>query len=89
MFSRKNIRTWNSFYGSRELVANSGYSPLTYQECKRLKDKLGINECYRYDTDERDDDYRDGTVKNTNVISSVSTTVITQILKMTIRQALF
>ena len=58
----KDVRSWNSFFGSVNL-AGTGYSPLTYNECKSLKDKLGINNCYKQSGVERDDDYWGGAVK--------------------------
>lgn len=40
----KDVRTWNSLFGSVDV--GTDYEPLTYDDCMKLKDKLGINECH-------------------------------------------
>ena len=61
----KDVRSWNSFYGSRSFGADTGqYSPLSYQECRTSKDKLGIKKCFESPVGtQRDDDYWGGAVK--------------------------
>ena len=53
------VRTWNSIMGYQR----PGVQALSYSDCTRLKDKLGITNCYKDSSGERDDDYWGGAVK--------------------------
>lgn len=55
----KDVRTWNSILGYQMLPART----LSYENCTKWKDKLGINKCYKDKTGERNDDYWAGAVK--------------------------
>ena len=61
----KDVRSWNSLYGSVNMAAggDTGYPVLKYNECRQLKDKLGIKECYKQSGVEKDYDYWGGAVK--------------------------
>ena len=54
----KDVRTWNSILGYQR----PGLQSISYSECQKLKNKLGINECHKMYNQERDD-YWGGAVK--------------------------
>jgi len=55
----KDVRTWNSILGYQKLSPQS----ITYSDCQKWKNKLGIKNCFKDGTGERDDDYFGGAVK--------------------------
>ena len=55
----KDVRTWNSILGYQK----PGVQALSYSDCQKMKDKLGINDCYKDSSGTRDDDYWGGAVK--------------------------
>ena len=55
----KDVRTWNSIMGYQQ----PGAQALSYRDCQSMKDKLGINNCYKDSSGTRDDDYWGGAVK--------------------------